>query len=58
MDQNYQLQSTDHIDLDPVKLQLLKAGQSPVIEDEIPEITAAAVKSGNLKVTDQLHEPS
>lgn len=38
------------IDLDPVKIELLRNGQSPVFESEIPEITEIAVNSGRLRV--------
>jgi len=44
------------IGVDPVrtKVDLIKRGQSPIIEAEIPEIIAAAVQSGHLSATDDL----
>ena len=42
------------IGVDPVrtKVDLINAGQTPIIEAEIPEVIAAAVKSGRLRATD------
>ncbi len=42
------------VDLDSTKVELLASGRSPVIEEEIPEITKAAVESGKLRVTTEL----
>jgi len=48
----------DVIGVDPVrtKAELIKAGQSPIIEADIAEIIAAAVKSGRLRATDDQDE--
>jgi GDP-mannose 6-dehydrogenase len=44
----------DVIGVDPVrtKVDLINAGQTPIIEAEIAEVIAAAVKSGRLRATD------
>ena len=42
------------IDLDPAKLDLLRAGKAPIVEAEISEITRSAVESGRLKVDECL----
>ncbi|PYV44923.1 MAG: GDP-mannose dehydrogenase [Acidobacteria bacterium] len=39
------------IDIDPSKLAMLKAGQSPIIEDGLSELIVQAVQSGRLRVT-------
>jgi GDP-mannose 6-dehydrogenase len=39
------------VDIDPVKLGLLSAGRSPVVEEGIQELTADVVKSGRVTVT-------
>src|SRR5271168_4930716 len=46
------------IGVDPVrtKVDLINAGQSPIIEADISEIIAAAVKSGRLRATDNQDE--
>lgn len=44
------------VDLDSTKVDLLAAGKSPIIEEQIPEITRNAVASGNLEVTTDLDE--
>ena len=46
------------IGVDPVrtKVELINAGQSPIIEADIAEIIAAAVKSGRLRATDDQDE--
>src|SRR5215831_16985269 len=46
------------IGVDPVhtKVDLVNAGQSPIIEADIGEIIAAAVKSGRLRATDNQDE--
>ncbi len=41
------------IDVSPVKLEMLRSGQAPIVEPEIGELTAAVVKAGRLTVTDQ-----
>jgi GDP-mannose 6-dehydrogenase len=39
------------VDVDPIKLDLLKSGKAPVVEEQIAELTAGAVASGALTVT-------
>jgi GDP-mannose 6-dehydrogenase len=39
-------------DLDPVKLDLIRSGRTPIIERGMQELVAAGVDSGRLKVTD------
>jgi GDP-mannose 6-dehydrogenase len=39
------------VDIDPVKLDLLKSGRSPVVEEGIQELTAQVMKSGRVTVT-------
>ena len=34
------------VDLDPVKLDLIKSGRSPIVEEGIQELTAQVVASG------------
>jgi len=48
----------DFIGVDPVrtKVDLINAGQSPIIEVDIAEIIAATVKSGRLRATDNQDE--
>jgi GDP-mannose 6-dehydrogenase len=40
------------IDLDPVKLDLLRNGRSPIIEEGIQELTAEVVAAGRISVSD------
>jgi GDP-mannose 6-dehydrogenase len=40
------------VDVDPIKLSLLKSGKAPVVEERIAELTADVVASGALSVTD------
>jgi GDP-mannose 6-dehydrogenase len=40
------------VDLSPQKLELLRSGKAPIVEEGIQELTRAAVQSGRLKVTD------
>lgn len=40
------------VDLNPQKLDLLRSGKAPIVEEGIQELTRAAVRSGRLKVTD------
>ncbi|MGZ9058444.1 MAG: nucleotide sugar dehydrogenase, partial [Burkholderiaceae bacterium] len=40
------------VDLNPQKLELLRSGKAPIVEEGIQELTRAAVESGRLKVTD------
>ena len=39
------------VDLDPVKLELLRSGKSPIVEEGIQDLTSEVVKAGRLKVT-------
>ena len=39
-------------DIDPTKLELLGSGRTPIIEEGMPELVAAAHRSGRLEVTD------
>lgn len=43
------------VDLNPQKIELLRAGKAPIVEEGIQELTRAAVHSGRLKVTDDAH---
>lgn len=40
------------VDLNPEKLDLLRSGTAPIVEEGIQELTRTAVRSGRLKVTD------
>ncbi len=40
------------VDLNPQKLELLRSGKAPIVEEGIQELTRAAVQSGRLTVTD------
>ena len=44
------------IDLDPVKLDLLRRGQPPIIEEGLHDVTRAAADSGRLEVADRVDE--
>ncbi|MEO1037416.1 MAG: nucleotide sugar dehydrogenase [Pseudomonadota bacterium] len=44
------------VDLDPTKVQLLRDGKAPIIEEGIAEVTAAAAASGRLHVTDDIRD--
>ena len=44
------------IDLDPVKLDLLRRGQPPIIEEGLHEVTRVAAESGRLEVADRVDE--
>jgi GDP-mannose 6-dehydrogenase len=39
------------VDINPLKVELIASGQSPVVEEGIEELIAAAVKAGKLKAT-------
>lgn len=39
------------VDTNPLKLKLLEAGESPVLEPDLPEIVAETIADGRLKVT-------
>ena len=42
------------VDLDPVKLDLIRSGRSPIVEEGIQELTAEVVASGRVRVTDDV----
>ena len=42
------------VDTNPAKVAMIRAGQSPVVEDGIDELISAAVKAGQLTATDDL----
>ena len=42
------------VDLDPVKLDLIRSGRSPIVEEGIQELTAEVVGSGRVRVTDDV----
>jgi GDP-mannose 6-dehydrogenase len=42
------------VDLDPIKLELIRNGRSPIVEEGIQDLTADVVKSGRIAVTDDV----
>ena len=42
------------VDLDPVKLDLIRSGRSPIVEEGIQELTAQVVASGRVRVTNDI----
>jgi len=42
------------VDLDPLKLELIRSGRSPIVEEGIQELTAEVVQSGRVTVTDDV----
>jgi GDP-mannose 6-dehydrogenase len=44
------------VDISPLKVQMISAGQSPVVEDRIDELISEAVKAGRLRATADLAE--
>ncbi len=42
------------VDLDPHKLDLIRQGRSPIVEEGIQELTASVVASGRVRVTDDV----
>lgn len=42
------------VDLDPLKLDLIRSGRSPIVEEGIQDLTAEVVKSGRVTVTDDV----
>jgi GDP-mannose 6-dehydrogenase len=42
------------VDLDPVKLDLIRSGRSPIVEEGIQELTAQVVASGKVRVTNDV----
>src|SRR5690606_32551232 len=44
------------VDIDAVKLQLIKDGKSPVIEEGMPQLMAAMAASGRVRVTQDVQD--
>jgi GDP-mannose 6-dehydrogenase len=44
------------VDLDPLKLDLIRSGRSPIVEEGIQDLTAQVVASGNVRVTSDVAE--
>jgi GDP-mannose 6-dehydrogenase len=44
------------VDLDPLKLELIRSGRSPIVEEGIQELTAQVVKSGKVRVTSDVSD--
>lgn len=44
------------VDLDPHKLELLRSGRSPIVEEGVQELTRQVVEAGRLTVTDNVGE--
>jgi GDP-mannose 6-dehydrogenase len=42
------------VDLDPLKLELIRKGRSPIVEEGIQELTARVVAEGRVRVTDDV----
>src|SRR5512141_3257218 len=42
------------VDLDPTKLELIRGGRSPIVEEGIQELTSRVVASGRVRVTDDV----
>src|SRR5688572_22718061 len=42
------------VDIDPVKLDLIASGRSPIVEEGIQELMRQVVDAGRVKVTDQV----
>ena len=42
------------VDLDPIKLDLIRSGRSPIVEEGIQELTAQVVASGKVRVTNDV----
>jgi GDP-mannose 6-dehydrogenase len=43
------------IDVDPLKLELLRSGRSPIVEEGIQQLTSDVVKTGRFTVTSDVH---
>ncbi len=43
------------VDVDPLKLELLKSGRSPIVEEGIQELTQQVVAAGKVTVTNDVH---
>jgi GDP-mannose 6-dehydrogenase len=44
------------VDLDPLKLDLIRSGRSPIVEEGIQDLTARVVDSGRVRVSDDVAE--
>ena len=44
------------VDLDPVKLDLIRSGRSPIVEEGIQDLTAKVIASGRVRVSDDVAE--
>jgi GDP-mannose 6-dehydrogenase len=44
------------VDVDPLKLELLRGGRSPIVEEGIQELTAKVVAAGKISVTDNVED--
>ncbi len=44
------------VDLDPLKLDLIRQGRSPIVEEGIQDLTAQVMASGRVRVTDDVAE--
>ena len=44
------------VDLDPIKLDLIRQGRSPIVEEGIQELTSRVVASGLVRVTNDVIE--
>jgi GDP-mannose 6-dehydrogenase len=44
------------VDIDPIKLELLRSGQAPIVETGIQDLMRAVVRSGSVEVTDSVRE--
>jgi GDP-mannose 6-dehydrogenase len=44
------------VDVSPVKLELIAAGKTPVVEDEIGDLISAAVRTGSLRATSDVDD--
>jgi GDP-mannose 6-dehydrogenase len=44
------------VDVDPLKLELLRGGRSPIVEEGIQELTAKVVAAGKITVTDDVQD--
>ena len=42
------------VDVDPMKLELLRSGRSPIIEEGVQELTRSVVAAGKVSVTDDV----
>lgn len=44
------------VDVNPLKVEQISSGEAPVVEEKIGELTAEAVRSGNLRATNDVDE--